>query len=65
MTTKTQILKDIRTKCLDCSCGSMREVKKCTVQTCAIYSYRFAKDPSPARKGNVENLSPAGMIYEQ
>jgi len=56
MTTKTAILKAIRGKCLDCCVGNAAEVKKCTVQTCEIYPYRFGVDPNPSRKGNIENL---------
>ena len=38
-------LKAIRLKCLDCSCGSPKEVKLCTVEGCPLYPYRFGKNP--------------------
>jgi len=44
-------LKAMRLKCLDCCCGSSREVEKCTVKTCALYPYRFGKHPT--RQGRV------------
>ena len=49
MTTKANILKAIRKNCLQCSCGSEKEVKLCTFVNCPLYSYRMGKDPNPAR----------------
>lgn len=42
-------LKAMRAKCLDCVCGSAKEVERCPVTTCALYPYRMGK--SPTRKG--------------
>jgi hypothetical protein len=42
-------LKSIRRKCLDCCCGSSKEVDLCPVATCSLYPYRSGK--SPRRKG--------------
>ena len=50
MTTKAEILKTIRAKCLDCSRHQPQEVKFCPVQTCDLFPFRFGKDPSPARR---------------
>ena len=38
-------LKAIRLKCLDCCCGSSNEVKLCSIEHCALYPYRFGKNP--------------------
>lgn len=38
-------IKAIRKKCLDCSCGSVSEVKLCPVKECPIYPYRMGKRP--------------------
>lgn len=38
-------LKAIRLKCLDCSCGSPKEVKLCTAEACPLYPFRFGKNP--------------------
>lgn len=38
-------IKAIRAKCLDCCCGSSNEVKLCTVERCALWPYRFGKNP--------------------
>jgi len=35
----------IREKCLECCTWSWREVKKCPCNDCAIYPYRFGKNP--------------------
>ena len=42
-------LKAIRKKCLDCCCNQILEVRLCQVPECALYPYRFGKNP--ARKG--------------
>ena len=38
-------VKAIREKCLDCCCGSANEVKLCTIERCALWPYRFGKNP--------------------
>lgn len=39
-------MKAIRQKCLDCSCGSSKEVALCIIEKCPLYSYRFGKRPT-------------------
>jgi hypothetical protein len=39
------VLKAIRAKCLDCSCGSRSEVANCVVKTCALYPFRMGRNP--------------------
>ena len=51
-------LKSIRAKCLDCMCGSAKEVNLCTcdgVQStlCELYPYRFGKRPAECKKRNL------------
>ena len=41
-------LKSIRKKCLDCTAGSRKEIRLCTVIQCALYPYRFGKRPTQA-----------------
>lgn len=36
----------IRAKCMQCSCGSPKEVKECPVKTCALYPFRLGKQPA-------------------
>jgi len=43
-------IKSIRLKCLDCSCGSPKEVELCGVTGCPLHSYRFGKRPTTPRK---------------
>lgn len=38
-------MKAIRQKCLDCSCGSSKEVSLCPIKNCPLYGYRFGKRP--------------------
>lgn len=36
----------IRAKCMQCSCGSPKEIKECPVKSCALYPFRLGKQPS-------------------
>lgn len=38
-------VKAIRLKCLDCCCGSYAEVERCTARQCALFPFRFGKNP--------------------
>ena len=38
-------LKAIRARCLDCCCFNPNEVRLCTCTKCALYPYRFGKNP--------------------
>ena len=39
-------LRAIRAKCIDCSAGSMKEVRECVMLDCALYPYRLGKSPN-------------------
>jgi hypothetical protein len=39
-------MKAIRAKCMDCSCGSHKEVSLCPCTDCALYPYRFGHNPA-------------------
>jgi len=41
-------IQSIRAKCIDCSTGSLVEVRLCTVRTCPIWGYRMGKRPKPS-----------------
>jgi hypothetical protein len=41
----TNPVKAIRAKCLDCSCGNVFDVSKCTVQGCPLYPFRMGRNP--------------------
>jgi len=38
-------IQSIRAKCLDCCCGSYKEIRLCPVKNCALYPYRMGKRP--------------------
>lgn len=38
-------IKAIRAKCMECSCGQREEVKLCPIEDCALYPFRFGKNP--------------------
>jgi len=57
--TKTEVLKSIRKKCLECTSNSAIDIENCTsgpdaspYSSCALWMYRFGKDvsASEARK---------------
>lgn len=39
-------IRAIRTKCIDCSAGSMKEVRECVMLDCPLYPYRLGKSPN-------------------
>ena len=45
-------LKAIRAKCLDCSANQPSEVRLCQVPECALFTYRFGKNPNRKGIGN-------------
>ena len=53
-------LKAMRKKCLDCCCGSSREVELCQVADCALYPYRLGKHPT-RKSGSPKGIIPPGL----
>ena len=47
---KTNPVKAIRDKCIDCCCGSFTEVKECAVESCPLFPYRLGKNPFRQRR---------------
>ncbi len=47
----TPLLKVIRAKCLDCSCGQAVEVARCTATGCPLWPYRMGSNPFTNRQG--------------
>jgi len=41
-------IKAMRAKCIDCCCGSHKEIKECTVIDCDLYPYRMGRRPDQA-----------------
>jgi hypothetical protein len=64
MTTKAEILRAIRAKCLDCCCDVPSEVARCGAKSCSLHALRAGKDPTPARSGPAmpfgKNARPGG-----
>ena len=44
MKTSTPI-KAICAKCIDCSCGQLKEIKECTMKKCPLWPYRMGRRP--------------------
>lgn len=53
----TTPLNAIKIKCLDCSCGSSKEVRLCPVSDCVLFPFRMGKNPF--RKKSVEKRLPS------
>jgi hypothetical protein len=63
-------IKSIREKCLDCTAGSRKEIRLCTVIQCALYPYRFGKRPSQAIVDTIngyyeKNPEPTGDLSDK
>lgn len=60
MTTKAELLKAVRAKCLDCSNYQPSEVQLCVIPRCALYPYRMGSDPTPnpTKVAQGKNLQP-------
>ena len=60
--------KAIRAKCLDCCCGSAKEVRLCTNKKCSLYPYRFGKKPKDdkniGRSENEEKTADSYGVFE-
>ena len=41
-------IRAMRKKCLDCCCGSRKEIRECRIIECPIYPYRFGRRPTQA-----------------
>ena len=50
-------IKAIRAKCLDCCCGSAKEVEPCPIPDCSLYPYRFGKNPKLKGRTNKGSFS--------
>ena len=42
---QTNPVKVIREKCVDCCCGNMAEVARCTAVNCPLHPWRMGKNP--------------------
>lgn len=63
MTTKSDLLKAIRGRCLDCCCHQPSEVTHCTARKCALWPYRTGRDPTPARGRLAKNFASVGQVF--
>ena len=47
---ETNPVKILRLKCLDCCCGSSKEVQLCPARDCPCWPWRFGKNPYRKKK---------------
>lgn len=41
----TSPIRAVRLKCLDCTCGSAKEIEACPIKACPLWAFRFGKNP--------------------
>lgn len=41
----TSPVKAIRAYCIDCMCGNTAEVRRCPLDSCPLFPFRFGKNP--------------------
>ena len=58
----TNPVKAILEFCLDCCGGSRSEVKDCTSLKCALYPFRFGKNPYRAKREITEEQREAARV---
>ena len=56
---KTNPVKAIREKCLECSNGQPSEVKCCPVEKCPLYPFRLGKNPFRQKREMTEEQKKA------
>lgn len=61
-------MRAIRAKCLDCCCQQPSEVRRCHIESCALWAYRMGKRPkasAPPSNGVHPKNSTLGMGFHQ
>lgn len=66
------LLQAIRHKCLDCSGGSVTEVRLCHLTGCSLWPYRMGRNPDakprgrsyPKADGSSEKTSQFAMVFD-
>lgn len=56
---ETNPVKAIRAYCLECVCGSSEEVKRCHIEKCPLYPFRFGKNPYRTKREYTEEQKEA------
>lgn len=58
-------VKCIRLKCRDCTNNQVAEIDNCTVKTCALYPFRFGKNPYRSKREMSDEQKEAAKIRLQ
>lgn len=53
-------LRAIRAQCLDCVCGSYKEVELCPATECPLYRFRFGQMPETAARNRAAKAAKEG-----
>lgn len=56
---KRPIMSVIRSKCIECCCGSSHEVAHCTTATCPLWPYRMGTNPLRAERSEAQKAADA------
>lgn len=49
--------KAIRKYCIECSGGSIQEVRNCIIKNCELYQFRMGRNPNRKGIGKIDNIS--------
>ena len=60
--TGISVLRAVRLKCLNCSAGSSKEVEQCPITDCALYPYRFGRNPNIKKREMTEEQREAMKV---
>ena len=55
------VLSAIRMKCLDCCCGSKKEIRECQIKSCSLWAFRMGKNPFRKKRSG----PPSGCFGKQ
>jgi hypothetical protein len=58
-------LKVIRAKCLDCTNNQPSEIRRCIIDDCPLFNYRFGNNPSRKGIGGRVCITKAKSLVEQ
>jgi hypothetical protein len=62
--TKTDLLKTIRARCLDCTCDQIKEVQLCPSEDCPLWKYRMGKDPDKRQLSDAQKQARAAALQK-
>lgn len=57
-----RVLRAVRAKCVDCCCGQLAEIRRCTAYRCPLWPYRMGSNPFYGAGGAARAADPASVV---